>query len=250
MTISISTKKKEDFDHSKVNIIKSFHPVGYWQDGFLGMKKRHLNGNHLITYTDIMTAQGDQLHKSRSTRIPLANCPAVSVKSRAYGQTSYRFEVKGSQDASSMISKKISPELVNLYLPLNSMIVIMYKGELYMEANSIFPTEHDIRSVWVSIRNRRNCTAVKWNYRIDEDIKKIINLKYAMAYEFERDGVAHLFIRGFNEETAMALNVIHVKRHANGKTDINEVLINIDDNEHDKRAVDWMMHAMKEAGNE
>ena len=71
-----------------------------------------------------------------------------------------------------------------------------------------------------------------------------------MAYEFERDGVAHLFIRGFNKDTAMALNVIHIKRHANGKTDINEMMIDIENNEHDKRAVDWMMKMMQEDGNE
>ena len=251
MNLNITPKKSDDFDHSKINIIKSFHPVGYWQDGFLGMKKRHLNGNYLITYTDIMSAQGDQLRKTKNTRIPLASCPCVSVKTRPYGQNAYRFDVKGGADATNLISKKVSPELANLYLPFNSLIIVMYKGGLYMEANNVFPTEHDVQSVWTSVRNRRNYTAVKWNYRIDDSIKQVINLNYAMAYEFERNGTGHLFIRGFDDKNdELTMKMIHVKRHESGKTDISEARLLIKGNEHDKRAVEWMMEMMKEDENE
>ena len=76
-------------------------------------------------------------------------------------------------------------------------------------------------------------------------------MKHAMAYEFERNGVAHLFIRGFDDKNdEVAMKMVHVKRHENGKTDINEVLMLIKDNEHDKRAVEWMMQMMEEKGNE
>ena len=250
MTISTIPKRHDDFDRSKISIIKSFHPVGYWQDGFLGMKKRHLNGNHLITYTNILAAQDDQLNRRMMARLPVANCPVAEISTRPHGQSSYLFNVKNATSAVSLISKKLSPGLVNLYTPFPNLIIIMHKGGLYMEASTSIPSSHDIKSTWLSIKNKRNYTAVKWDHRIDESIERTANLRYAMAYEFERNGNAHLFIRGFDEDDADEMSMIHVKCCSDGKTSINETTINIKDNENDKRAVNWMMKMMKEEGNE